>query len=214
MSRGSAPRLYGLGLHKKCALCFTKAKKGAQGIGRAYHCMSRGRAGRAWHLTRERTHIHSTHLQTKKQHTQAHTHTRTHTHTHLVDRTSMLETGNMAIGLSAGGAWRVSGQRACPAAHGIACREVAQRSMHFDRHVARSNVECPSGPTADAPAHQPLTNDHGAGWPLCRGQGVSGTRDTSRASWVVRWVVGAVSVNRRRASGGFRNAFRRRVLPP
>jgi hypothetical protein len=93
----------------------------------------------------------------------------------------MLETGNMAIGLSAGGAWRVSGQRACPAAHGIACREVAQRSMHFDRHVARSNVECPSGPTADAPAHQPLTNDHGAGWPLCRGQGVSGTRDTSRA---------------------------------
>ena len=123
----------------------------------------------------------------------------------------MLETGNMAIGLSAGGAWRVSGQRACPAAHGIACREVAQRSMHFDRHVARSNVECPSGPTADAPAHQPLTNDHGAGWPLCRGQGVSGTRDTSRASWVVRWVVGAVSVNRRRASGGFRNAFRRRV---
>ena len=116
----------------------------------------------------------------------------------------MLETGNMAIGLSAGGAWRVSGQRACPAAHGIACREVAQRSMHFDRHVARSNVECPSGPTADAPAHQPLTNDHGAGWPLCRGQGVSGTRDTSRASWVVRWVVGAVSVNRRRASGGFR----------
>ena len=126
----------------------------------------------------------------------------------------MLETGNMAIGLSAGGAWRVSGQRACPAAHGIACREVAQRSMHFDRHVARSNVECPSGPTADAPAHQPLTNDHGAGWPLCRGQGVSGTRDTSRASWVVRWVVGAVSVNRRRASGGFHNAFRRRVLPP
>ena len=176
--------------------------------------MSRGRAGRAWHLTRERTHIHSTHLQTKKQHTQAHTHTRTHTPTHLVDRTSMLETGNMAIGLSAGGAWRVSGQRACPAAHGIACREVAQRSMHFDRHVARSNVECPSGPTADAPAHQPLTNDHGAGWPLCRGQGVSGTRDTSRASWVVRWVVGAVSVNRRRASGGFRNAFQRRVLPP
>ena len=117
----------------------------------------------------------------------------------------MLETGNMAIGLSAGGAWRVSGQRACPAAHGIACREVAQRSMHFDRHVARSNVECPSGPTADAPAHQPLTNDHGAGWPLCRGQGVSGTRDTSRAAWVVRWVVGAVSLNRRRASGGFRN---------
>jgi hypothetical protein len=35
-------------------------------------------------------------------------------------------------------------------AHGIACREVAQRSMQYDRHVGRSNVECPSGPTADA----------------------------------------------------------------
>ena len=155
LSRGSAPRLYGLGLHKKCALCFTKAKKGAQGIGRALHCMSRGRAGRAWHC--------------------------------------MITQG----------------------AHGIACREVAHRSMQFDRHIARSNVECPSGPTADAPAHQPLTNDHGAGWPLCRGQGVSGTRDTWRAAWVVRWVVGAVSVNRRRASGGYRHATpcRRRGTP-
>jgi hypothetical protein len=77
-------------MHKKCALCFIKAKKGAQGIGRAWHCMSRGRAGRAWHC--------------------------------------MIAQG----------------------AHGIACREVAHRSMQFDRHVARSNVECPSGPTADA----------------------------------------------------------------
>jgi len=39
-----------------------------------------------------------------------------------------------------------------------------------------------------------------------------GTRRTH--AWVVRWVVGAVIVNRRRASGGFRNAFRRRVLSP
>ena len=61
-----------------------------QGIGCAWHCMSRGRAGRAWHC--------------------------------------MIAQG----------------------AHGIACREVAQRSMQFDRHVARLNVECPSGPTADA----------------------------------------------------------------
>jgi hypothetical protein len=48
-------------------------------------------------------------------------------------------------------------------AHGIACREVAQRSMQFDRHVARSNVECPSGPTVDVWDISLFTSDHDAG---------------------------------------------------
>jgi hypothetical protein len=203
---------------QKVRAMFHKGQKGRAGHwARISLHVARTRRARMAPNTGKNTHTLNTSTNQKTTHTSthAHTHTRTHTHTHLVDRTAMLETGNMAIGLSAGGAWRVSGQRACPASHGIACREVAQRSMQFDRHVARSNVECPSGPTADAPAHQPLTNDHGAGWPLCRGQGVSGTRDTSRAAWVVRWVVGAVSVNRRRASGGYRHATPcRRRGPP
>ena len=147
-------------MHKKCALCFTKAKKGAQGIGRAGHCMSRGRAGRAWHC--------------------------------------MIAQG----------------------AHGIACREVAHHSMQFDRHIARSNVECPSGPTTSGP-----TTD---AWDISLSR-VTTTQDVLSAAgrvsvgqgtrrvnaWVVRWLVGAVSVNRRRASGGYRHATPcRRRGPP
>ena len=62
------------------------------------------------------------------------------------------------------------------------CMSRGRASQHAVRPSYRK-VErgVPQRPDSGRLGHQPLTGDYDAGCPLCSGQGVSGTRDTSRA---------------------------------